>query len=1074
MENIEFLSESKKNIEDNPDYFGAYLNMARNNLFITLGYISESVQKSFKIGEDELFEAQIIKSLIQNTEPDEVSRIIKDLEKHLPFIKFIVDDYSKSQKYQTALPEHYAYVLKILINQLNGYRNYFTHAVHPDYETNELIIPWMRLIFDAARIQVKERFNLKPIQVEHLVRCDKNGEKIAYNYAFYDNKKVTISEKGIAFFTCLFLEKKYTYIFLKKLQGFKRSNKPEFKSTMEAFSISSLRLPKVRLESDDSEMALVLDMFNELQRCPSELYDTFSEIDQRNFKVENEENYDEDGPEIVMKRHEDRFPYFALRYLDEKKGFKNLRFHIDLGTYYFKVYDKTIVGEKRIRRLSHQLKGFGKLSDFSNDKRTEEWQHLCVKTHTLTEGHKEPYITNIGAHYHFVNNNIGIRIVNNENDQWPTLDDSPKNPIANMWLSIYELPALLFYYFLTKKENIDKTEKIEEEIKKYYGKIRSFFKDIVNNKLSIEPNLKDLNEELTKRGLKINNIPSAIADFIVGKSNLSELDKCEKELLEMIKENKKLLTQLPHKKKLNNKRSGSKDYVQLKSGQLAQFLAHDMMLMQPAIDEKKGKATGLMFQILQSRIAFFSRDKDLLIETFRECNLIDSKNKHPFIEKTNYNQVNGIIDFYENYLKARLKYLENCYKKQNYSNLHFLHIGARHGNKNVDYIKNLANQFCNEPINLPRGLFMDLIVDWFRENGSDKMKSIVEASDKINTVYLIQKYFEIDLKDESQEFYSKSYGRTYNYLNTLLKKGKSKKEIYYSPEKLNAELKDIKNKIAKLPEEETLKDDDGAEVLDFDGNPIVKSPRKIGVHKLNELMQNEKRIRHIKVCDILIHLMAKDLLNKNIKELNLKESDLFLRDIKPKSETGILSKKIKFELKYELKEGTKIIYQDDLKFKNYGDFRRFLKDRRLDNLLPYFKEMRINRKVLEKELEQYDSVRPHVFKLIRDFEKEMFNKYQLELEKKINKKNQYIEHNAILEVFFEKFQGFKEKKALMENLRGKFSHNQYPDSALFKDIISTNELDLILTKGNEKKSIARQLFKIIEDTYGAFTLILNK
>ena len=90
---IPFASaESKKNLQNNPEYFGAYLNMARNNLAIILTYISDAVQKPFNAGEDNLISSTIIQMLKSNKEPDQARRVIRHLEKHLPFLKLIVEE----------------------------------------------------------------------------------------------------------------------------------------------------------------------------------------------------------------------------------------------------------------------------------------------------------------------------------------------------------------------------------------------------------------------------------------------------------------------------------------------------------------------------------------------------------------------------------------------------------------------------------------------------------------------------------------------------------------------------------------------------------------------------------------------------------------------------------------------------------------------------------------------------------------------------------------------------------------------------------------------------------------------
>ena len=80
-----------------------------------------------------------------------------------------------------------------------------------------------------------------------------------------------------------------------------------------------------------------MDMLNELKRCPKELYPLLSKEDKEKFipKDFNDEEYDTDEYESVpeLKRKDNRFNYFALRYLDN--SFEHLKFYIDLGNYCF-------------------------------------------------------------------------------------------------------------------------------------------------------------------------------------------------------------------------------------------------------------------------------------------------------------------------------------------------------------------------------------------------------------------------------------------------------------------------------------------------------------------------------------------------------------------------------------------------------------------------------------------------------------------------------------------------------------------------------------------------------------------
>ena len=147
-----------------------------------------------------------------------------------------------------------------------------------------------------------------------------------------------------------------------------------------------------------------------------------------------------------------------------------------------------------------------------------------------------------------------------------------------------------------------------------------------------------------------------------------------------------------------------------------------------------------------------------------------------------------------------------------------------------------------------------------------------------------------------------------------------------------------------------------------------------------EYDDNERAIRRFMVQDILLFLMAKDLLLKNISgESPTKEKigRYKLQNINPVSDTGnILSLSIPFSFTLTLKDGsTRTITQESLKIKNYGDFYRFVYDERLATLLSLTRTVEINRDDLEKELLQYDLQRTEVFSQVHEMERFLFKQY---------------------------------------------------------------------------------------------------
>ncbi len=224
-----------------------------------------------------------------------------------------------------------------------------------------------------------------------------------------------------------------------------------------------------RLTSDNSTEGLLLDMVNELKRCPKELYPLLNDEDREKFKVKIEDIEFDSEEEYkampVLKRSSNRFFYFVLRYLDSE--LQNLKFHIDLGNYCFHVYDQEIEGTIRKRRWIKKMTEFGNLEDLADDKRPSEWVEKTQKLEDRDIDKAEIYVTDTTPHYHINGQNIGIKFINNypklksRNEIWPDLPDfdntnktgKPKNVVPDCWLSLYELPSIVFYHLVQQQNS---------------------------------------------------------------------------------------------------------------------------------------------------------------------------------------------------------------------------------------------------------------------------------------------------------------------------------------------------------------------------------------------------------------------------------------------------------------------------------------------------------------------------------------------------------------------------------------------------------------------------------------------
>ncbi|MCO7316646.1 type VI-B CRISPR-associated RNA-guided ribonuclease Cas13b [Riemerella anatipestifer] len=338
-------------------FWGAFLNIARHNAFITICHINEQLGLKIPSNDDKI--ADVVCGTwnnILNNDHDllKKSQLTELILKHFPFLAAMCYHPPKkegkkkgSQKEQQKEKENEAQsqaealnpselikALETLVNQLHNLRNYYSHYKHKKPDAEKDIFKHLYKAFDASLRMVKEDYkahftvNLTR-DFAHLNRKGKNKQDNPKFDRYRFEKDGFFTESGLLFFTNLFLDKRDAYWMLKKVSGFKASHKQSEKMTTEVFCRSRILLPKLRLESRYDHNQMLLDMLSELSRCPKLLYEKLSEENKKHFQVEADGFLDEIEEEQnpfkdALIRHQDRFPYFALRYLDLNESFKSI------------------------------------------------------------------------------------------------------------------------------------------------------------------------------------------------------------------------------------------------------------------------------------------------------------------------------------------------------------------------------------------------------------------------------------------------------------------------------------------------------------------------------------------------------------------------------------------------------------------------------------------------------------------------------------------------------------------------------------------------------------------------------
>lgn len=544
---------------DNKHFWAAFLNLARHNVYITVNHINKI------LGEGEInrdgYEKTIENAWNEIKDINKKDRLSKLIIKHFPFLEVTTyqqnsADTTKQKEEKQAEAQSLESLKKsffVFIYKLRDLRNHYSHYKHskslerPKFDKdfrNKLYN-----IFDASIRLVKEDYkhnpDIKP--KEHFKHLDRK-RKEEFRYSFADNEgNITIS--GLLFFVSLFLEKKDAIWVQKKFEGFRCSNESYQKMTNEVFCRNRILMPKLRLESTQTQDWILLDMLNELIRCPKSLYERLKGEDRKNFEVpfdSTDEDYDaeQDPFKNTLIRHQDRFPYFVLRYFDYNEIFENLRFQIDLGTYHFSIYKKLIGGQKEDRHLTHKLYGFERLQEFAKQNRPDEWKSIIKDLDTFKkqedeEVNEKPYISETTPHYHLENEKIGIAFKNH--NIWPTTKTELTNNKrkkynlgtsikAEAFLSVHELLPMMFYYLLlkTKNESPRKVEAIiESKIKDIFTLYDAFANDEIDNTDKLEKYCED-------KDIKIGHLPKQMIAILYNKhKDMVEKAKVKQEKMKL-------------------------------------------------------------------------------------------------------------------------------------------------------------------------------------------------------------------------------------------------------------------------------------------------------------------------------------------------------------------------------------------------------------------------------------------------------------------------------------------------------------------------------------------------------------
>ena len=1052
--------------------YGTYIEMAFHNFFLAMRYIyaqtfgldiiecaadayGKETGKTWN--EDFANESYVWNPMFsgfRTARPEEKLKAEELFDKHFPFLVPFLDFTRNSKEYQKFDKIE---ILKRLSQFLRIARNFYSH-----YETslfqnqferycgNEpMIARALEHIFLASKRTIKERFAYDDramqcaeqyeFKVDRTKRDDKGRplkrkvEVAGFKYQISKKGQDGVTHLtpfGLLSLSALFLEKKYAKIFADKLHLIKENDAPIIGKMI---SVYRIRLKVQRLTVTKPADALALDIINELQRCPNELFELLSPSDQQSFRVKSEE-----GDEVLMIRHSDRFPQLVMKYIDDNRLFNNIRFQVSLGKYFYKFYNKRCIdadSEPRVRALSKDIHGFGRLSEIEA-MRKAVWSDLVreyddVHRNTADE---QPYITDHQANYVVNGNRIALRIFDGEERSFmPELTtDGARNLSPTCWMSTYELPAMMFFMHLTDSAHV---EDIIKYTVRHYNRLFADIRDGKVKPFAVSQSADDFIRQ-NYGGISLKDIPKTLQDYLCldreakGASLAARTKALVEDLIEQTKfKIQKLQDDKETVRDAKQNKIGKKSYVKLLPGRMASFMAKDMMFFQP---DDRDKLTGLNFRILQSVLATYAGDTDALKRTLEAAHLLGQPGDprcNPIVMSLWAKTVKptDTISFYEAYLQARLSYLQQCRTRANWTALPFVRAEkAKWQDPDEEFCRAKAGRYLHEEyggteydkaIEMPRGLFDTYI----REELSTmpEMEGLANDYTK-NTSYLIYAYYLRVMGDDCQTFYNAR--RCYPLLDKVNRKSPRDPHIFSTVEEVRTAVsKDRGGKTQKAIESylQTVKPAERA------------AERDHMVRLMKGMKDNETLLKRYKVQDMLLFLMAKRILldgeryGKDEVQFRAVES-LHLKDLK---DGQALSQKIRMRITVQTRNGyEKTIVKDEIKMKDYARFYQILNDRRLPSLLDLVQGNEVDHDLIEQEFSGYDTVHPKILEYVFNYEKHYVENTGKPIDPTDSSFSGMVKNDDRLDTA---------QKHTVTNIRNSIAHVSYPEYRAIKEISQT-------------------------------------
>ncbi|UBM60207.1 type VI-B CRISPR-associated RNA-guided ribonuclease Cas13b [Marinilongibacter aquaticus] len=1073
MESNHLFEPNKRELDTSPQFFGIYLNAAIHNIFLIGNHLAEKLGFP-QLNEDEDISKEKNFFLLDREKVlSKGNHLVSILGNHMPFSQFFSwDKLPKNEKENTpnfgidieALPQTLKKVFPDLQNLRHEHAHYttkneaFQDGPSRNYGISPETVEFLQKNYKRAIEITKERFAASFEEEDFLIAEDYHGNARIAN-------SNTLTQKGLTFFICLFLNAQDSTNFINKLTGFKNTSEPRYLATRQVFRTLCLKLPHEKFISDNPEQAFQLDALKYLSNCPSILFKVLTTEKRKLFKpnlseqarryiqansladntIEDYNAFLEWVEELTArKRTGQRFNFYALQYLDELSEFRP-NFQLNLGKLVVHKYEKTIAGISQERSWIEDCKVFGKRRDFLYKEPKE----------VLTEMGYDDTIDfkSYAPHYHDKNNKITLQMP--DTNKQCHLSGNVLSKLALLAsLNCPKAYGLINQFLVNNSEkvlNLSIIEEIKNTLPNFPRKKRMIFSEkikpsvnkenlsrkieIVTQKLTrnnwrprakrnlqeqknqlvytqyiaeIESRKCKLNTHLKDYGLDCTQIPQKIVDYWLNIDNVSENVRFAAKIKAERADCKKRLKDLENKK-------GPK------TGEMATFLAKDIINL---IVEKNTKArvTSVYYDIIQECLAYYAvRDKkERFLAVIGELDILSKPHGHPFLASLNIPSIRNTHEFYEKYLE---------YKKTEWLELFY----------NEGQGANAKTQILRQSV--------DSLPYSYREKSSSDLESWLkhytsgkEEKDKAKIPELPVNLFDAALREELEKKLEKPKPNLpIPKLVELLCEGKQSFYSYPRQYKVYGEQVSITidpNNTFKQQYETACKKAFSTKKQE---NPRTREADIELVFK-KSIQGNEKLIRYEAFKDQVLCIMLRNQFPEAFETLNLSAFDPEA-DQKPLDRTQTLKEKIRLKIRYneegnyipknQQKNIEKTVILNNCKLKDFGKLRKIRHDRRLPELLQYYDADEIDMDNLSRELQEYTENQALIMDKVFALEEAVLRKAKEEntLHSLLATGNHnQVQHKPYIDWLKQRVPC--EHYEFLNKMRNKFSHNQFPNKSL--------------------------------------------